>query len=166
MPNIAWATDITYVRLPGGFVFLTAIMDLFSRRILSWRVSNTLDASFCADALSEALERHGAPFLFNTDQGAQFTSGEFRNILDRANVVISMDGKGRAFDNIWVERFWRTVKYEAIFPMAIESIKGLKAFLDGWIPFYNDRRYHQSLDYLTPSEVYFGRAISYKIRAA
>ena len=155
--NQVWSTDITYIRLKGGFVYLTAIIDWYSRFVLSWRLSTTLDTRFCAEALQEALDRFGSPEVFNTDQGSQCTSEEFTGILVSHGVAISMDGKGRALDNIFVERLWRTVKYEDIYLKGYmtvpESNAGLAAFFDR----YNNRREHQSLEGNYPAEVYFGK---------
>jgi putative transposase len=153
-PNQVWATDITYVRMRGGFLYLVAIMDWFSRYVLSWRVSNTLDVAFCLQALEEALG-HGRPEIFNSDHGSQFTSQEFTGRLKQAEVRISMDSRGRVYDNIFVERLWRAVKYEEVYlkdyvevPEAIEGI-------GGYFWFYNTERPHQALKYLTPAEVHF-----------
>jgi len=149
-----WCADITYVRMVGGFMYLVAIMDLFSRYVLSWSVSNSLDSLFCLDALDEAFSQ-SAPQIFNSDQGSQFTCGDFTGKLTSAGVEISMNGKGRTFDNILVERLWRTVKYEDIYLKqyrdGYELIVGLRAYFH----FYNHRRPHQALGYRTPSEVYF-----------
>lgn len=150
-----WCADITYVRMVGGFMYLVAIIDLFSRYVLSWSVSNSLDSLFCLDALDEALTQ-SVPQVFNTDQGSQFTCGDFTGRLTEAQVCISMNGKGRTFDNILVERLWRTVKYEDVYLKQYrdghELIAGLRAYFD----FYNYRRLHQALDYRTPAEMYFG----------
>jgi putative transposase len=152
--NQVWSTDITYIRLRNGFVYLTAVIDWYSRYVLSWRLSTTLDAAFCVEALEEALGKYGKPEIFNTDQGSQFTSDEFTGVLQKHGIVISMDGKGRALDNVFVERLWRTVKYENVFLNDYGSVaecqKGLKKFFDR----YNNRREHQSLDYKFPAEVY------------
>jgi putative transposase len=154
-PNQVWSADITYVPLRSGFLYLMAILDWYSRYVLAWRLSNSLDADFCQEALEEALGR-GRPEIFNTDQGVQFTSQEFTGRLESAGVAISMDGKGRALDNVFVERLWRTVKYEEIYlkdyATGAECHGGLKSYLR----FYCEERPHQSLDYRTPVEVYRG----------
>ena len=142
-PNQVWAT---YIPMARGFVYLVAIMDWYSRKVLSWRVSNTLDTSFCVDALEEAIEAYGAPEIFNTDQGSQFTSEEFTCVLKRHDVRISMDGKGRWVDNVFVERLWRSVKYEEVYLKAYDSMAAAKASLDRYFAFYNTERRHQSLD--------------------
>jgi putative transposase len=153
--NQVWSTDITYIRLRNGYVYLTAIIDWFSRYVLAWRLSTTLETTFCKEALEEALEKYGNPEIFNTDQGSQFTSEEFTGVLQRHGIAISMDGRGRALDNAFVERLWRTVKYENVFLNDYGSVaechKGLREFFDR----YNNRREHQSLDYKFPAEVYF-----------
>lgn len=154
--NQVWSADITYVRLAGGFAYLTAIIDWHTRYVLSWRITNTLDSSACLEALNEALERYGTPEIFNTDQGAQFTSDKFTGILAGRKISISMDGRGRAHDNIFVERLWRTVKYEDIFMKGYGSIPEARAGLEAYFDFYNNRRYHQSLDYRTPAQDYLG----------
>jgi putative transposase len=153
--NQVWSTDITYIRLRNGFVYLTAVIDWYSRYVLAWRLSTTLETAFCKEALEEALVNFGKPEIFNTDQGSQFTSEEFTGVLQKHEIAISMDGRGRALDNVFVERLWRTVKYENIFLNDYGSVsecqKGLNAFFDR----YNNRREHQSLDYKFPWEVYF-----------
>lgn len=156
-PNEAWCTDITYVRLEGGFAYLVAIMDWHSKRVLSWRLSNTMDAGFCVEALKEALE-FGCPAYFNTDQGSQFTSEDFTSVLLGKGITISMDGKGRAYDNIFVERLWRSVKYENIYLKGYRTIKEAKAGLTEYFEEYNKYRPHQSLNYQTPEEVHFAIA--------
>ena len=152
-PNQVWSADITYVPMQRGFMYLVAVLDWYSRYVLSWEVSNTLDGDFCVLALERALQR-GQPEIFNTDQGAQFTAKVFTARLERAEVKISMDGKGRAFDNIFIERLWRTVKYENIYlsdyGTGLELVAGLANYFD----FYNHERFHQSLDYRTPAQVY------------
>ena len=152
-PNQAWATDITYIPMARGFVYLVAIMDWYSRRVLSWRVSNTLDTSFCVDVLKEAIERHGPPEIFNTDQGSQFTSEDFTDILKQHGIRISMDGKGRWIDNVLVERLWRSVKYEEVYLKAYDSIGAARASLGQYFTYYNSKRRHQSLDRRTPDNV-------------
>lgn len=153
-PNQVWAADITYLKLDVGFVYLVAIMDVYSRKVLSWRISLSMDADFCIEALSEAMERYGVPAVFNTDQGSQFTSYAFIKLLKDASVEISMDGQGRWRDNIYVERLWRTLKYEDIYLKSYESVRDLKRGLARYFRFYNERRFHQSLDYQTPDEMY------------
>jgi putative transposase len=154
-PNQVWATDITYIRLRAGFLYLVAIMDWFSRYVLSWRLSNTLETSFCLEALEEALI-HGPAEIFNSDQGCQFTSHDFTREVEAAGMQMSMDGKGRVFDNIFVERLWRSLKYEEVYLKDYddvpEAIDGIRCY---W-RFYNTERPHQSLGNLTPAEVYFG----------
>jgi putative transposase len=155
-PNQVWATDITYVPMAQGFAYLVAIVDLFSRKVLAFRVSNALATDFCVEALGEALARYGTPEIFNTDQGSQFTAEEFTAVLLAKSVRVSMDGKGRWVDNVFVERLWRSVKYEQIYLHAHETMRELKAALTSYFGFYNARRPHQSLAYQTPDEVYFG----------
>lgn len=151
--NQVWSVDITYIRLHHGFVYLTAIMDWFSRYVVSWRLSNTLDAGFCVEALEEALGR-GCPEIFNSDQGVQFTCADFVGVLEGAKIPISMDGRGRAFDNIFVERLWRTVKYEEVYLKDYGTLREAEAGLGRYFPFYNRERLHQSLDYRTPEQVF------------
>jgi putative transposase len=153
-PDQVWSSDITYIPLPGGFMYLVAIMDWYSRYVLAWRLSNTLDSLFCIAALQEALRRR-QPEIFNTDQGCQFTSLAFTGILEAANIRISMDGRGRALDNIFVERLWRTVKYEDIYLKNYATVLALIDGLTRYFAFYNDERLHQSLDYRIPAEVYY-----------
>lgn len=155
-PNQVWAADITYIPLQKGFLYLVAVMDWYSRRVLSWRLSNTLDAHFCIDALEQALALHGEPEVFNTDQGSQFTSQAFTSILKNNEIPISMDGRGCYFDNIFVERLWRTVKYECVYLKAFDDGYALLTELKLWFPWYNHQRPHQALGYLTPVEAYFG----------
>jgi putative transposase len=150
-----WAADITYLPMARGFCYLTAIMDWASRRVLAFRVSNTLDASFCIEALEEALERFDAPDIFNTDQGAQFTSEGFTSLLASHDVRISMDGRGRWLDNVFIERLWRSVKYEEVYLKAYETIPEARRELTAYFDFYNRRRRHQGLDDRTPHEVYW-----------
>ena len=157
-PNQVWATDITYIPMARGFVYLVAIMDWYSRKVLSWRVSNTLDTSFCVDALEEAIETYGPPEIFNTDQGSQFTSDEFTGVLKRHDIRISMDGKGRWVDNVFVERLWRSVKYEEVYLKAYDSMADARASLGRYFTFYNTERRHQSLDRRTPDGVYYESA--------
>jgi putative transposase len=153
-PNQVWATDITYIPMQKGFMYLIAIMDWSTRKVLSWRLSNTLDTRFCVEALKEALFKYGAPDIFNTDQGCQFTSEAFTSVLKAWNVKISMDGKGRFKDNIFIERLWRTLKYERIYLKTYETGPELSKDLTYWFNWYNDNRKHTSLDKLTPNEAY------------
>lgn len=155
-PNKVWAADITYIRMERGFVYLVATIDHFSRYILSWKISNTLDVGFCRDALNEAIEKFGVPEYFNTDQGSQFTSREFIGILKKHKIKISMDGRGRAMDNIFIERFWRSLKYEEVYLKSYSNVIDCKSNLNEYFNKYNERRLHQSLGYLTPLEVYSG----------
>jgi putative transposase len=152
--NQVWSTDITYIRLAHGFVYLVAIVDWYSRKVLTWQVSNTLDSSFCVDCLESALQAYGVPEIFNTDQGCQFTSTAFTDVLKRHNIKISMDGRGRALDNIFVERLWRSVKYEDVYLKSYISVLALIAGLTEYFLFYNTVRPHQALGYCTPDEVY------------
>ena len=157
-PNQVWAADITYLPMERGFLYLVAVMDWHSRYVLSWRLSNTLEAGFCAEALTEAMER-GRPEVFNTDQGSRFTSQEFTQVLQDRGVKISMDGKGRYADNIFVERLWRTVKYEEVYLKAYASAGEARRELGAYFRFYNAQRPHQALGYRTPGEVFSeGRA--------
>ena len=157
-PNQVWATDITYIPMAKGFVNLVAVMDWYSRRVLSWWLSNTLDAHFCVDALEEAIERYGAPEIFNTDQGSQFTSEEFTGLLKKHEIKISMDGKGRWLDNVFVDRLWRSVKYEEVYVKAYDSVADARQSLEKYFTFYNQKRRHQSLDRQTPDSVYYQQA--------
>lgn len=152
--NQVWCADITYVPMSRGFMYLVAVMDWHSRYVLSWQLSNTLDAGFCVEALQMALQQ-GQPEIFNTDQGAQFTSKAFTSCLSAAHIRISMDGRGRALDNIFIERLWRSVKYEDIYLKDYETVLALDLGLLAYFHFYNHERPHQGLDYLTPAEVYF-----------
>jgi putative transposase len=153
-PNQVWASDITYIRLPGGHVYLVVILDLYSRKVLSRRLSNTLDADFCVEALEEAIKRYGVPAIFNTDQGCQYTSEAFISVLESHRIEISMSSKGRALDNVYVERLWRTLKYEDIYLKSYETMGELKAGITKYFRFYNTARFHQSHDYLTPDVMY------------
>jgi putative transposase len=160
-PDEVWSSDITYVPMRRGFMYLTAVIDWYSRYVLSWRLSNTMDVGFCLEALDEALQR-GRPEIFNTDQGSQFTSREYTGRLEAAGVAVSRDGRGRALDNVFVERLWRSVKYEDIYIKDYERIIDLEAGLSAYFWFYDEERPHQSLDYRTPGEVYragLGQAI-------
>lgn len=152
--NQVWSTDITYIRLNHGFVYLAAVIDWHSRCILSWRVSTSLESDFCVEALKEALDRYGQPEIFNTDQGVQFTSKDFTGVLESQGVAISMDGKGRALDNVFIERFWRSLKQEKIYRLELQSVQEAKAAITQYMLFYNKQRMHQSLDYKTPESVY------------
>ncbi len=156
--NQVWATDLCYLPMAKGFMYLVAIMDWHTRRVLSWRVSNTLDTQFCIEALEEALQRFGAPEIFNTDQGAQFASEAFTEVLKDHGVAISMDGKGRWVDNVFVERLWRSVKYEDVYLRAYETPAELRMGLTRYFQFYNTRRRHSALDRRTPDAVYFEQA--------
>ncbi len=154
-PNHAWATDITYVKLNGSYVYLAAIVDIYSRKVLSWRLSNTMEAHFCVDVLEEALRKYGIPAIFNSDQGSQFTSEKFIDVLKSKNIQISMDGKGRALDNIFVERLWRSLKYEEIYLNSYSDMTELQEAIDNYFNFFNTERFHQSLEYSTPDEIYY-----------
>jgi len=156
-PDQVWSADITYIRLRRGFIYLVAVIDWFSRRVLAWRVSLTLEADFCLEALEEALASRGAPEIFNSDQGSQFTSAAFTERLKQAGVRISRDGKGRALDNIFVERLWRSVKYEEVYLKDYAGVGQAVRSLGLYFDFYNHRRVHQALDYQTPAEVYAKR---------
>jgi putative transposase len=156
-PNQVWCADITYIPMAKGFVYLVAVMDWFSRRVLSWRVSITLDTAFCIEALQAAMDRHGPPEIFNTDQGVQFTTADFRSALEGRGVRISMDGRGRYLDNIFIERLWRSLKYEEVFIKGYGSVAEARLGIGGWLRFYNVERPHQALGYRTPGEV-FARA--------
>ena len=157
-PNQVWCADITYIPMRKGFVYLVAIMDWYSRKVLSWRLSNTMDAGFCVAALREALCTYGTPDIFNTDQGSQFTSDEFTNVLKEAGVTISMDGKGRWMDNVFIERLWRSLKYEEVYLHAYDTIPDAREGIGRWTDFYNQRRKHQALDKRTPNTVYYETA--------
>jgi len=150
-----WASDITYLPMAHGFLYLVAILDVASRKVLSFRLSNTLTADFCVEALQEALAKFGPPEIFNTDQGSQFTSAEWTDVLDNAGVAISMDGKGRWIDNVFIERLWRSVKYEEVYLHGYQNGTEARAALTRYFSFYNARRSHQALEYRTPDEVYF-----------
>ncbi len=153
-PNQVWSTDITYIRLAHGFAYLVAIIDWYSRRVLSWRISNTMEAVFCVDCLEDAIRTQGKPEIFNSDQGSQFTSDAFTGVLKRENITISMDGRGRAFDNIFVERLWRSVKHEDVYLKGYGTMVELTLGLTDYFAFYNDERPHQALGYKTPNRVY------------
>ena len=153
-PNHVWCADITYVPMAKGFVYLVAVMDWFSRLVLSWRVSTGMESDFCVEALNEALETYGRPEIFNTDQGVQFTSADFLAELQTQQVRISMDGKGRYLDNIFIERLWRSLKYEEVFIKAYATVAEARRGMGMWLTFYNDERPHQSHGYRTPREVF------------
>ena len=153
-PNQVWCTDITYLPMRRGFLYLVAVMDWATRKVLTWRVSNTIDVEFCLEALEEALARFGRPEIFNTDQGSQFTSPRFTGMLQEAGVRISMDGRGRWMDNVFIERLWRSLKYECVYLHAFETGSELRAGLTTWISYYNTRRPHSSLAGQTPDEAY------------
>ena len=153
-PNQVWSTDITYIGLAHGFVYLVAVMDWYSRKVLSWRISNSMDASFCVDCLEQALRHFGKPEIFNSDQGSQFTSADFTDVLKREGIRISMDGRGRAFDNIFIERLWRNVKYEDVYLKGYATVGELLPGLSEYFVRYNSKRPHQSLQYETPDVVY------------
>jgi putative transposase len=157
-PNQVWCADITYIPMAKGFVYLMAVMDWFSRRVLAWRVSITMDPEFCVEALREAMERFGQPEIFNTDQGSQFTSADFVGELAGRKVRISMDGRGRYLDNIFIERLWRSLKYEEVFLKAYCAVIEARRSIAEWLEFYNNERPHQALDYRTPREMFEGEA--------
>jgi len=163
--NHCWAADITYLPMARGFCYLVAIMDWASRRVLAWRLSNTLDASFCTEALEEAIMKYGTPEIFNTDQGSQFTSEAFTEILDTHSIRISMDSRGRWMDNVFVERLWRSVKYEEVYLKSYSTLAEARRELAGYFEFYNERRRHQGLDDRTPDEVYWTTLPQIKVAA-
>ena len=154
-PNQVWAMDITYIPMARGFVYLAVVLDWFSRRVLSWRLSITMEAAFCVETLEDALARHGKPDIFNTDQGSQFTSQAFTGVLADNDIAISMDGKGAWRDNVFVERLWRSVKYEEVYPRAYDSVSEARTSIGRYFDFYNRRRPHSSLDDATPDQAYF-----------
>jgi putative transposase len=154
-PNQVWAMDITYIPMARGFVYLAVVLDWFSRRVLSWRVSITLEAAFCVETLENALARHGKPEIFNTDQGSQFTGADFTGVLAKHDIAISMDGKGAWRDNVFVERLWRSIKYEEVYLRAYDSVSEARNSIGRYLDFYNHRRPHSSLDGKTPDHVYF-----------
>jgi putative transposase len=156
-PNHVWPTDISYIPMAHGFVYLVAVIDWFSRRVLAWKLSITMDTSFCIEALDEALSKRGKPEIFNTDQGSQFTSEAFTGRLKEEGIAISMDGKGRWCDNVFIERFWKSIKYEHVYLHAYESVQEAREKIGGYIDFYNTTRPHSSLRALTPDQVYFNR---------
>jgi len=154
-PNQVWAMDITYIPMARGFVYLAVVLDWFSRRVLSWRLSITMEASFCIAALEDALARHGKPDIVNTDQGSQFTGAAFTRVLADRGITISMDGKGAWRDNVFVERLWRSIKYEEVYLRAYESVGEARGSIGRYLDFYNGKRPHQSLDGATPDQAYF-----------
>jgi len=154
-PNQVWATDVTYIPMARGFVYLVAVMDWYSRKVLSWRVSNSMTADFCVEALEEAIAKYGAPQIFNTDQGSQFTASSFIQVLQKNRIRISMDGRGAWRDNVFVERLWKSVKYEEVYLHAYDSVAAAKAGIGNYFAFYNGRRPHTALDRNTPDNVYF-----------
>ena len=153
-PNQVWAADITYIPMAKGFIYLVAIIDIYSRKALSWQLSNTLDTTFCVDALEQAIGLYGTPEIFNTDQGTQFTSNDFTDVLKNHEITISMDGKGRWMDNVFVERLWRSLKYEEVYLKAYQSVAEAKTGINDWFEFYNFERRHQTLDRKTTDYVY------------
>jgi putative transposase len=155
-PDKVWCADITYIPMARGFVYLVAIMDWHSRYLLAWRLSITMETDFCVEALDEAMQRFGKPEIFNTDQGAQFTAAAFTDVLAAQGVRISMDGKGRYLDNIFIERLWRSLKYEEVFLKAYASVAEARRSIGAWLAFYNDQRKHQALEYQTPAQIYRG----------
>ena len=154
-PNQVWAADVTYIPMAKGFVYLMAVIDWFSRKVLSWKLSNSLSADFCVEAVQEAIARHGTPEIFNTDQGSQFTGSQFVSTLKAHNIRISMDGKGRWRDNVFVERLWKSIKYEEVYLHAYNTVSEAKAGISRYIQFFNARRPHSALDRRTPDDVYF-----------
>lgn len=161
-PNQVWATDITYIPMAKGFAFLVAIIDLMSRKVIAWELSNTLDVDFCLVALGRAVQEFGTPLIFNSDQGCQFTSEAFTGALGARGIKISMDGKGRWIDNVFIERLWRSVKYEEVYLRSYETMRETRENLRRYFDFYNRNRRHQSLDYKTPDEVYGGEPLERK----
>jgi putative transposase len=157
-PNQVWSADITYIPMNKGHMYLVAVMDWHSRKVLSFRLSNTMDTAFCVEALTEALDRYGQPQIFNTDQGAQFTSNKFTSMLKASGIAISMDGRGRCQDNIFIERLWWTFKYQYLYLHSFDTGGQLRTGLKQWVEYYNGQRSHQSLDDMTPDEVYYGLA--------
>lgn len=164
-PNQVWCADISYIPMRRGFLYLVAIMDWHSRKVLSWRLSNSMDAGFCVEALKDALARYGTPEIFNTDQGSQFTSTDFTDVLRDAKVKISMDGRGRWIDNRMIERLWRSLKYECIYLNAFETGSEARNGIGNWITYYNERRPHSSHGIMTPDEAYDRRSPDSKVAA-
>ena len=153
-PNQVWCADVTYIPMAHGFLYLTAIMDWYSRKVLAWRLSTTQDTSFCLEALEEAMERHGCPEIFNTDQGSQFTSSAWTDILKANGIRISMDGKGNWIDNVFIERLWRSLKYECVYLNAFDNLRDAANHIGTWMTYYNFQRPHSSLNDFTPGEIY------------
>jgi putative transposase len=164
--NQVWATDITYIPMAKGFVYLAVVLDWFSRRVLAWRVSITMEASFCIETLADALAKHGKPDIFNTDQGSQFTCEAFTDVLHKHDIKVSMDGKGAWRDNVFIERLWRTVKYEEVYLRAYDSVSDARACIGRYLDLYNRRRPHSSLDDMTPDQAYFGSQRMLPVRLA
>jgi putative transposase len=164
-PNQVWCADITYIPMRRGFLYLVAVMDWSSRKVLSWRLSNTMDGEFCREALEEALTMHGRPEIFNTDQGSQFTSPRFTELLTDAGVQVSMDGRGRWMDNVFIERLWRSLKYECVYMNAFETGSEARAGLRRWIDYYNAERPHSALGGRTPAEAHAGLQVGYQLAA-
>ena len=164
-PNQVWAMDITYIPMARGFVYLTAVLDWFSRRVLSWRLSITMEATFCVETLEDALARYGKPEIFNTEQGSQFTGAVFTGALASNGIAISMDGKGAWRDNVFVERLWRSVKYEEVYLRAYDSVSDARASLCRYFNFYNGRRPHSSLDGMTPNQAFFFPPLPFRLAA-
>jgi putative transposase len=164
--NQVWAMDITYIPMAKGFVYLAVVLDWFSRRVLSWRVSITMEASFCIETLEDALAKHGKPDIFNTDQGSQFTCEAFTDVLRKHEIKISMDGKGAWRDNVFIERLWRTVKYEEVYLRAYDSVSDARACIGRYLDLYNRRRPHSSLDDMTPDQAYFSSQRMLPVRLA
>jgi putative transposase len=155
-PNQVWAADITYIPMAAGFAYLVAVIDWYSRLVLAWRLSNTLDTSFCIEAVQDALSRYGRPEIFNTDQGSQFTSDDFTGVLRDQDIKISMDGKGRCLDNVFVERLWRSLKYEEVYLFAYETLKAARIGIGNYFYFFNEQRPHSALGDQTPASFYRG----------
>jgi putative transposase len=164
--NQVWATDITYIPMAKGFVYLAVVLDWFSRRVLAWRVSITMETSFCIETLTDALAKHGKPDIFNTDQGSQLTCEAFTDVLHKHDIKISMDGKGAWRDNVFIERLWRTVKYEEVYLRAYDSVTDARACIGRYLDLYNRRRPHSSLDDMTPDQAYFGSQRMLPVRLA
>jgi putative transposase len=164
-PNQVWCADITYIPMRRGFLYLVAVMDWASRKVLSWRLSNTMDLKFCREALEEALTRYGRPEIFNTDQGSQFTSPRFTELLIEAGVQVSMDGRGRWMDNVFIERLWRSLKYECVYLNAFEMGSEARAGIGRWIDYYDAVRPHSALGGRTPAEAHAGLSSGYRLAA-
>lgn len=164
--NHVWCTDITYLPMKKGTLYLVAVMDWYSRKVLSYRISNTMDSSFCVEALEEAIATYGIPKIFNTDQGSQFTSEDFTSVLKKHEIQISMDSKGRWMDNVFIERLWRSLKYEEVYLKAYETVKECKREILSWFTFYNQRRRHQSLERQTPDQMYFKNLKTAELKAS